>query len=218
MSLVYFRLMMMGNLFKLLSISSIVVAMLVYIARSSSRVVCKECKNDIQYKDKYCPDCGIEINSGGRETIMRNDKRKVAIMGLSIAIVFLIVLGGMIIYAKEEGYLNNLATGVYSEKRELFIENNNIWAMKFKSALSEGTLKHEIKVANKKPNKLKIKTSSESGTAILKIEQGDLVETVDISNTNGEIDYDLMNFVDEDIQLRIEHSKLKEYSFYIEWE
>ena len=69
------------------------------------------------------------------------------------------------------------------------------------------------------PKRLIVESSSSGGTLILNVIQNDkVVNSFDISNTDGEKEYELVQLENEKIKLSVEHTKISNTRFKIRWE
>ena len=185
--------------------------------RKTSVVICKYCKNEVGNQDINCPKCGQEMGNNTKEVVIKSNRNKRFIYAFVVSIVLLTSCGILFSYVYSEGYLGGLSTGLYSGKKELYLQSNNIWGVEIDDALTAGTLNKIIDVEDEKPSQLLIESTCTSGTLILNVVQDDKVKSIDISNTNEQIKFDLSEYSDNDIKLSIKHTGAKNIKFKIEW-
>ena len=141
--------------------------------------------------------------------------------GLFISILILLTIGTIIIGNEfNKGTFSNYSTGMYSgEVFQLYEQSDDTWGIQCDKALSSGTFNHMISVDDFLPKRLIIESSSSGGTLILNVIQNDkVVNSFDISNTDGEKEYELVQLENEKIKLSVEHTKISNTRFKIRWE
>lgn len=192
------------------------IAVILFISwKKTNNLFCKTCKKRVKPFHQFCNHCGAEMISKNKEVIIGvNKKTKVmsvlAVSILSIAIVFSVV------QVASSFHLSGYGTGIYTGYRQTYTENDRIWGVECVKALSSGSFREILK--NPDTDTLLIQSQSSSGSLILNMKQGDMVESVDISNTNGTITYDLSKFSkDSEIELSVEHTTAKDIQFKISW-
>lgn len=136
-----------------------------------------------------------------------------------LAIIVLIGITGLSVAAFANDYgFSGYATGFYSEFHQTYSQNNSIWGIECEKALTKGSFNKTITGNGSLPSCLTIESSCDSGTLILNIKQGGKVKSVDISNTNGEIQYSLSDFNNkEDLMLSVEHTTADNIRIKISW-
>lgn len=199
-----------------LTLIAVCVTILLFV-RKTSTALCSNCKSKVSNSALQCQKCGQEMNSQTREIIIQSNRKKGAVCALITSIVLLAACIISFVFIYSEGYISQLSTGFYSGKNEIYTQNDKIWGMEIDSAVSSGTFNKTIKIEKQRPSKLLINSKSSKGTLILNIVQEDKIQSIDISNTNGLMEYDLDGYEDSDIKLSVEHTKGKNIKFKIEW-
>lgn len=186
--------------------------------RKKHNAFCKKCKKRVSHSDTHCRNCGSQMNDDNKEIVIGISGKARVISVLSIAVLIGVLGLSIVAYASSYDF-SGYATGMYSELHQLYTQNDSIWGVECKSALTGGTFNKMISVDDSTPTVLAIESLCDSGTLILNIKQDDRVESIDISSTNGEIQYDLSSFNgNSDIKLSVEHTTAKNIVFKISWE
>lgn len=186
--------------------------------RKKNNVFCKQCKKRVHASDAHCKNCGAQITDSNTEVVIGVSGKSRVIGVLSVAILVGVLGLSVASYAASHDF-TGYATGMYSDLRQTYKQNDQIWGVECKSALTEGAFNRTIAVNGDSPESLRIESSCDSGTLILNIKQGDRVDSIDISNTSGVARYSLADYEDNsDIKLSVEHTTGKNIQFKISWE
>ncbi len=148
----------------------------------------------------------------------RNKKAKglQTICILAIAIFTCLSTISLITVAKNTT-MNTMATGMYSNYHQLYVENENMWGIECKSALTKGAFKHVID-ADSVPQNLTVDSSCESGSLILNVKQDGITKSYNVTNTEGEEEIELMWLKEGyKVQLSMEHTLVDNVLFTISW-
>lgn len=186
--------------------------------RKKHNMFCKTCRKRVCKSDTHCKNCGSPLTEDNTEMIIGINNKIRVISVLAIAV--LIGMTGLSIVAFASSYnFSGYATGMYSNFHQIYTENDHIWGIKCESALTRGSFNKTIAINGNAPVSLTIESSCDSGLLILNIKQGDQVESIDISNTNGVIQFNLTSYDDNsDIKMSVEHTTAKNIEFKISWE
>lgn len=174
----------------------------------------------VKKTDHFCAKCGTELHNQSN-VILASSKYNKVFWGLFISILILLTIGTIIIGNEfNKGTFSNYSTGMYSgEVFQLYEQSDDTWGIQCDKALSSGTFNHMISVDDFLPKRLIIESSSSGGTLILNVIQNDkVVNSFDISNTDGEKEYELVQLENEKIKLSVEHTKISNTRFKIRWE
>lgn len=158
----------------------------------------------------------LRSNSSKTINVVSNKTRIIIVLFIAILIGTL----GLSIVAFVTGHnFSGYATGMYSGLHQTYTQNDSIWGINCKRALTKGTFNKTIAVDGTAPTTLTIESSCDSGSLILNMKQDKKVESIDISNTNGAIPYSMISFDESsDIKLSVEHNAAKNVAFKISWE
>lgn len=207
-----------GISIKVLLICLCVSIVLLVSWRKKNNMFCKKCKKRVRNSASHCKNCGSAMTEDNTEIIIgiSNKTRTISVL----AIAFLVGMTGLSVVAFARSYnFSDYATGMYSEFHQIYTQNDSMWGVECKSALTEGSFNKTIAVNGNAPANLTIESSCDSGSLILNIKQDDRIESIDISNINSEIPYSLTKFNDvSDIKLSVEHTTAKNIKFKISWE
>lgn len=186
--------------------------------RKKNNTFCKTCKKRVHKFDTHCKSCGASMTEGNMETIIGVSKNTRTISVLALIILIGVTGLSVVAFASSNNF-SGYGTGFYSDLHQTYTQNDSIWGIECERALTKGTFNKTIVGSGNLPLNLWIESSCESGTLILNMKQGDKVESVDISNTYGEIRYSLSDFDhNADIRLSVEHTTAENIRFKISWQ
>lgn len=205
-----------GAIIKILVILFCIVTIAFLSWKRKNNRFCKSCKKRVRHYTKFCHHCGEEMKPENQEIIIGVNKKTKVISILSITILSLVVTFSVMQFINSFNF-SNYGTGLYHGYYQTDTQKDAIWGVVCDKALTTGTFHQTINSSN--ANTLWVESKSDSGTLVLNIQQGDRMESIDITNTNTKIQYDLSKFsTDSDIYLSVEHSVAKNIQFKIYWE
>lgn len=197
-----------------------VIAIIYFWLKKRNECICIQCGKVVKKTDHFCAKCGTELHNQSN-VILASSKYNKVFWVLFISILILLTIGTIIIGNEfNKGTFSNYSTGMYSgEVFQLYEQSDDTWGIQCDKALSSGTFNHMISVDDFLPKRLIIESSSSGGTLILNVIQNDkVVNSFDISNTDGEKEYELVQLENEKIKLSVEHTKISNTRFKIRWE
>lgn len=206
-----------GNLIKILIIFLCIAIIAVISWRKANNTFCKNCKRRVKKSHKNCNHCGTQMTPDNKEVIIGISKNTKVVSILAICILSIVTIFS--VFQLFNNYeFSSYGTGIYTGYEQTYTKDENIWGVECKKALSDGTFHQTINTDNKSVKTLYIESESTSGTLILNIKQGDKTKSIDISNINGVLEYDLSDFYDDSkLELNVEHSKVENVHFKIYW-
>lgn len=200
----------------LLKVSFILVCigiLLLIMWSRQSKDTCKSCGQQVSSNENHCVKCGM--NFTGHNT--RANKKAKAICAIFTAILLCIFTVSIIFIAKHTTG-GNMATGIYSGYHPIYVQNEEMWGAMCDKALTEGSFNHVVPAADI-PSAIMVNASCKSGTLILNVKQDGIVESYNITNTNGQQKIDLSWLTSgADMQLGVEHTIASDVTFLISWQ
>lgn len=179
------------------------------------KFVCKTCRKQIDLNETQCHNCGSSLTNSNTSIVAGTNTtfKKICILGTATMVCLFTI---SVVAVTQKISIGNLATGVYSGYHQLYVQNDNIWGVECKSALTDGSFRHIIEPDNI-PANISVNSSSDSGTLILNILQNGTTESYEISNTDGE-QIDLAWLIpDYEVRLSVEHTLAKNIHFVLDW-
>lgn len=178
---------------------------------------CKQCKSTIGQNDSFCKKCGIELTADNKEIIIKKANRRISV-GIYALLGIIIISGvtGVFLYSRNGSLLYDLSgsTGVYAQKYDNTISDADYWIVDCK-ALSDGVFKKSVR--NEKLENLIVEGRTTDGEMILTVEAGNCKKEYNITNTEGEMVFDVSEFEPGLLKLYISHPKSEHIFVCIKW-
>ncbi len=180
--------------------------------------ICKACKNTINQSDIFCKKCGKELMADDKEIIIKKSNRKLSI-GI-YTLLGIIIFSGVLtvyLYSKNGDLLYDLSgsTGVYASKYDNTLSDADYWIVDCE-ALSGGIFKKSVRSDSLK--NLIVEGKTVDGQLILTAESGKTKKEFDISDTNGEVTFDMGDFKSGLLKLSISHPKSEHIFVCVKWQ
>lgn len=196
----------------------LLIVLLVYRRMSKDEVcLCNKCKKKVDKSDKFCKNCGIELQPEDKEIIIKRSSGKItAATYLLLGIIIISIVSGFYLYSQNGDILYDLSgsTGVYAEKYDNTLSNEDYWIVDCR-ALSEGTFRKSFVADEAK--QLIIEARTTEGKMMLTLQSDSAVKKYDISDTRGETVVDLSEFGSDMIKMSISHPKSEHIYLCIKW-
>ena len=178
---------------------------------------CNQCKSTIGQNDSFCKKCGIELTADNKEIIIKKANRRISV-GIYALLGIIIISGvtGVFLYSRNGSLLYDLSgsTGVYAQKYDNTISDADYWIVDCK-ALSDGVFKKSVR--NEKLENLIVEGRTTDGEMILTVEAGNCKKEYNITNTEGEMVFDVSEFEPGLLKLYISHPKSEHIFVCIKW-
>lgn len=194
------------------------IGLLIYfLRRSELKQTCLSCGHRISLKAKYCEECGSHIEN--KEDIIMVEKQRThhlsyIIAGIISLVLMLTCLTGFVATAAIDGNVN---TSVVSDKRVwnfggITMNNNTFlngtWKLDFRSA-SDGFVSQEnFEIENADTDILyadiSCGTVPEGASLTLWLVQGDISQSIDVTNLSEPIRYTLNEFKNGTLRVRLQ--------------
>lgn len=196
------------------------IGLLVYfLKRSEIKVNCPACKHLVPLKAKYCEECGTKLESMEEVTEMEMEMKhthhiKYIAMGIICMMLAVGCLTTFIASAVSgEGYNSSVTSsdkvwnlGGISMNKNTYL--NGVWKLDFKSASDGFVSQEKMTINNSEKNSLyadiACSTVPENATLILYLVQRDTVKSFDVTNISEPLQYSLNEFVNGEIQVRLQ--------------
>lgn len=195
------------------------VGLIIYflVVRKEEVAKCNVCGSVVQKTSKYCMNCGVEL----KENIEYSNRSEKSIRGLMIgfiiyffAIIIIFISSAIMM---SEGILRddfkfngNISIGLFTSYKE------NKWNMSYVSSTQEFTRKIEIK--DNSPKTLYIESKCGKGKLSLRLVQGEIERTINLSPKNDRYEFDLSIFKDGEVKLYLIGNNAKNVKFKSYWE
>lgn len=193
------------------------IGLLIYfLRRSEIKRDCPSCGHQISLRAKYCEECGMHVEKKEDITIMTKQKTHhlslIAAGGICMALM-LACLTGFIVSAAGSGVNKDPASNerVWNLGAISMIYNtciDGVWKLNFKSA-SNGFIEQEnMTVQNADTQTLYADVSCgavpDGATLVLWVVQGELSQSVDVTNLTEPLEYPLNEFENGKIYVRLQ--------------
>ena len=159
------------------------------VGRKQIMIECSNCNSRINYDSKYCNKCGHVIDISDKETVeFKSNKATIRalIITFVIFVISIILIFGIAFFGNIDSYDFNVNIG----GAEWNIGNE--WKVSFYK--SNETFKKSLTIKDSNTQKLSIKSELEKGELFLRIVQEDKEDIIDLTNVNGQMEYDLNKF------------------------
>ena len=185
------------------------------VARRYEAIKCNKCSSTVPASSHYCMNCGNEFKEDlryYRENRESNSKRLIIGFIIYFTIVIIIFMGFVIMVFRDDSLKSNGGISIGS------IENNigDKWNISYIYSTKEFARKINIK--DNSPKTLYIESECEEGELSLKLIQGEIEKTVDLSPKNDSYEFDLSIFKDGKVQLYLIGNNAKNVKFESYWE
>ncbi|MCI9316069.1 MAG: zinc-ribbon domain-containing protein [Lachnospiraceae bacterium] len=193
------------------------IGLLIYfLRRSEIKDTCPACGHKISLKAKYCEACGTLVKKEDNSIMVQRGTHhlKFIIAGGMSMVLMLICLTGFIISAVTGRGINTDAafseriwnSGVISMNYNACIDD--IWKLDFRSA-SDGFVKEQNMTITDADTQLlhadiSCGTVPDGATLVLWLVQGDVAESIDITNLSEPLEYPLNEFKNGKIHVRLQ--------------
>lgn len=191
--------------------------LLYFLRRSEIKQACPICKHRISLRAKYCEECGTHIESKEDNTVMAKQKThhlKFIVAGVISMVLMLVCLTGFIVKAATG---NNVNTDVVSDNKvwnmgkismNYNTYRNGVWKLDFKSA-SDGFVKQKDMTVQDADTQMlyadiSCGTVPDNATLVLWLVQGNVAQSVDVTNLSEPLAYPLNAFENGDIHIRLQ--------------
>ena len=179
--------------------------------------ICLGGVSTIGQNDSFCKKCGIELTADNKEIIIKKANRRISV-GIYALLGIIIISGvtGVFLYSRNGSLLYDLSgsTGVYAQKYDNTISDADYWIVDCK-ALSDGVFKKSVR--NEKLENLIVEGRTTDGEMILTVEAGNCKKEYNITNTEGEMVFDVSEFEPGLLKLYISHPKSEHIFVCIKW-
>lgn len=203
---------------KILIILLCIAIIVIVSQRNSNTTFCKTCNRHVTKFQKYCNYCGSELTGDNKKVIIGVSKKMKTANILAIGILSMTIVFSIYQVATNFEF-SSYGTGLYTELEQSYKSDENIWRIECTKALFAGSFHQPVNIEDISVSTLYIDSSSSFGTLVLYIKQGSIEDKIDISNTDGVLEYDLSKFNTElKIDFDIEHTKAKDIRIKINWE
>lgn len=185
------------------------------VARKDEMIRCNKCGSMVPGSSNYCMTCGNEFKEDIRYyRENRESNSKGLMIGFIIYfIVIIIIFMGFVLIVFRDGDLK-----AHSGISIGSIENNigDKWNVSYISSTKEFTRK--IKIEDNNPSRLYIESECGKGKLSLRLVQGDIERTIDLSPKNDGYQFDLSIFKDGEVKLYLIGDNAKNVKFKSYWE
>lgn len=196
------------TLIVILGPSGIGILLYFLVARKQSFIECSNCSSNISRDSKYCNKCGDSVTE-----IKEIGKKPTKYLIIGFVVSFIV---SMLCFV---GFIVTSDTLEFNSGASLFLVEVNTkkkWNLSYYKSTS--TFSRTIKKEDDTPSTMYIDASCDEGTLGIKIEQGDMEEIIDISNTNGTKKIDLSGFKNGKIKLFLLADECKGVDLEAYWE
>lgn len=188
-----------------------------FLRRSELKQNCPACGHRISLRAKYCEECGVQLEKNHKED-NRMEKRRTHHLGYIAAGAFsmalmLICLAGFIVSAAAGSHMN---TDISSNERVWNLGSismnyntylDGVWKLNFKSASDGFVAQEDMNIVNAGEESLYADISCGSapdGSRLtLWLVQGDLSQSVDVTNLSEPLVYSLSEFENGELHVRL---------------
>lgn len=193
------------------------IGLIVYlISRKEEKTACKNCSHMISPKSNYCENCGATIEIKEENTMTKTKRSsKMIIAGVIAAVLMVGCFATFTVMAfTSDGFIDTTIwnTGTISMNYEN--KAGNEWTLDFKSA-SDGFRKRDVLEIENTSQILYAEIECGEGELLLHIEQGEKLETIDVSNLEEPLEYSLENFEIGKVTIILEINGAKNAKSYI---
>lgn len=197
--------------------------LLYFLRRSDIKQNCLSCGHGISIKAKYCEECGAPVNHERNLTMEKKTHHIKYIVSGTIFLTFMIIcLVSFIISITIGGHVNtSVASGenVWNMgiiKMSFETNMNGTWKLNFKSA-SDGFIKeHNMKIEDKSKEVLyadiHCDTIPENASLTLWLVQGDKAKSINVTNLKEPIKYELNEFENGKLHVRLQINGVEDVS------
>lgn len=195
------------------------IGLLIYfLRRSEIKTPCGSCGHWVSMKVKYCEECGSPIQKNKENSIDMEKQRThhltYLIAGIISLVLMLTCLAGFIAAAATDGNVNTSVTsnekiwnfGSISMNYNTYL--GGVWKLNFKSA-SDGFVSEEKFIIQDADNELlqadiTCSTVPEGASLTLWLVQGEITQTIDVTNLSEPLEYVLNEFENGTIHIRLQ--------------
>lgn len=182
------------------------------VGRNSVSGRCKNCNATISKSSSYCNKCGEKVNI--INPIKDNYSKKYLICFVASIILSILCFVGLIVFAIMGSTSDNSLGGFSLLKVETNIGDH--WNI---SCYKTNEIEYKtIEIKSGSPKYLFVKGNCESGSLDLTIEQGDKIETIDLTNSSDYKKIDLSKFNEGKIELKLDATGATSSEFKSYWE
>lgn len=188
------------------------------VARKEEVVRCNACSSVVQKSSKYCMNCGNELNGSIEH---HDDKREKTAKGLMIGFIIyflavvIIFIGSAFMMSKgflRDDFKFNRSISIVSTITNI----GDKWNISYIYSTAEFT--REIEIKNNSPKTLYIESKCGKGKLSLRLVQGDIERTIDLSSKGDKYEFDLSIFKDGDVKLYLIANNARNVKFKSYWE
>lgn len=194
------------------------IGLLIYfLRRSEIKQSCPACGHRISFKANYCEECGTPIKNKEENIAMVKQEThhiKFIIAGIVSMVLMLICLIGFVVSAAiGTGINTNVSSnervwnlGTISMNYNTYLDG--VWTLDFRHA-SDGFIEQEDMIIQDAENQtlyanISCKTVPEGATLTLWLVQGDISQSVDVTNLAEPLEYPLDDFENGKIHVRLQ--------------
>ncbi len=187
-----------------------------FLRRSEIRTICPACGRRISVKANYCEECGTPVRREENGVMAKQGTHhlKFIAAGMVSMVLMLVCLTGFIGSAVAGNGMNTNAAsgdrvwnkGVISMNHNVYL--NGVWKLDFRSA-SEGFVEEQsMTIADAGAQQLyadiSCGTVPDNASLVLWLVQGDVAESVDVTNLSEPLEYPLNGFGNGKIYVRLQ--------------
>ncbi len=193
------------------------IGLLIYfLRRTEIKTICPACGQRVSVYAKYCQECGTHIEKEDNSVMVKQGTHhlKFIVAGIVSMVLMLVCLTGFIVSAATG---NGINTNVASNDRVWNLGTismnyntcqNDVWKLDFRSA-SEGFVEEQIMAVADADTQLLYADIScgavpDGATLVLWLVQGDVSESIDVTNLSQPLEYPLNEFENGKVRVRLQ--------------
>ncbi len=193
-----------------------------FLRRSELKRTCPACGRRISFKANYCEECGIPIENKEENAMMLKQETHhlplIAAGVISMALM-LMCLTGFIVSAAGNGVNTDPASNDRIWNLGVINMNSNscsdgVWKLEFQSASSGFIKEQDMKIVDADAQMLhadiSCKTVPEGATLVLWLVQGDMAQSINVTNLSEPLEYPLNEFENGKIHVRLQINGVKD--------
>lgn len=191
------------------------------VGRKNRSIQCQNCGKILPKEAQYCMNCGQTIDGGSVSVKIQTDPRSNILMGIILglmAISIVVSIGLTLSRFVDKQYdfkHTTVFTGFYMTKDAKMSDRD--WTIEAKKIMLDGKANATFDFAQGVPKLLSIQSTCDQGKLILHLEQGEVKQSVDITEFNNLTMYELKDFKPGEIKVSVEHQNVKNFEVIISW-
>lgn len=194
------------------------------VGRKVGAFTCDHCNQRVNENALYCDYCGSKLDLLNKKKVNPVPHGRRYLIGalLCLMLAFVSFVGGVVSYGLafdsfDKTYGNKGFGSGYSVG-SVCVDVGNKWNVSYLSASKDYVFDSSIKIKEGEPGTLHIQASCKEGEPLLRIQQDDMEDVINLSTIEDSMDFDLSQYKDGKLSLLFETNGSKGVEMKMYWD